>query len=102
MKHQSLITVDCLPTKENKLPLTICRKQMEVCHFRFLFAENKQKLPFCVSSLSFAEFRKQGRHHDMEMETRRHGNIETWTWTRRLEHGDMANGKQKKSPGDFP
>jgi hypothetical protein len=26
----------------NNFPFSVCRKQMEVCHFRFLFAANKQ------------------------------------------------------------
>jgi hypothetical protein len=32
-------------TKENELPfsVSVCSKQTEVCHFRFPFAENKQK-----------------------------------------------------------
>jgi hypothetical protein len=40
MKHQSLINVHHLPTKENKIPtfVSICTsKQMEVCRFRFPF-----------------------------------------------------------------
>jgi hypothetical protein len=46
LKQQSLITVYCLPTKENKLPFSVCSNQTEVCHFRFLFAVIKWKLPF--------------------------------------------------------
>jgi hypothetical protein len=42
-----------LPTKENELPLSIfvCSKEMDVCHFRFLFAANTRKSPFSVSSI---------------------------------------------------
>jgi hypothetical protein len=54
-----------LPTKENKLPfsISVCRKQMEVCRFRFSFAANKQKLLFSVSSV---------------LCLRNSGNMETW------------------------
>ncbi len=31
--------------------VSICRKQMEVCQFQFLFALNKHKLPFSISSV---------------------------------------------------
>jgi hypothetical protein len=50
LKQQSLITVDRLPTKENRLPflVSICSQQTEVCRFRFPFAANKQKLLFSV------------------------------------------------------
>jgi hypothetical protein len=46
----TLITVYRLPTKEKNLPFpfSVCRKQKEVCHRCFLFAANKQKLPFSV------------------------------------------------------
>ncbi len=39
LKHQSLINVHHLSTKENKIPssVSICSKQMEVCYFRFPF-----------------------------------------------------------------
>ncbi len=42
-----------LPTKENKLPFSVpvCSKQTEVCRFNFLFAANKRKSPFSVSSI---------------------------------------------------
>ncbi len=61
-----------LPTKETKylFSVSVCSKQMEVCHFRFPFAENKWKLPFSVSPI----FR-----------LRNSGNMETWTWR----HGGM-------------
>jgi hypothetical protein len=95
---------------------------MEVCHFRFPFAENKTKLPFSISSVSpITEFRKCGdmkiekwrhkhgdiekrRHGDMEawrygdMETWRNGDIETWTWR----HGDIKWKSANGSPVDFP
>ncbi len=50
---QSLYTVYCLPTKENKLPFTVpvYSKEKEVCRFHFPFATNKRKLPFSVSSI---------------------------------------------------
>jgi hypothetical protein len=37
---------------KNKLPfsVSVCSKQMKVCHFRFLFAANKRKLPISVIS----------------------------------------------------
>jgi hypothetical protein len=38
------ITVYHLPTKENKLLFSVCRKQMEVCCFRFLFAVKQMEV----------------------------------------------------------
>ncbi len=51
LTQQMSITVDHLPTKENKLPfsVSVCSKKTKVCHFRFTFAANKQKLSFSVS-----------------------------------------------------
>ncbi len=38
--------------EENELPLSDCKKQMNVCCFHFTFTTNKRKLPFfCVSSV---------------------------------------------------
>jgi hypothetical protein len=34
-----------------RFSLSVCRKQTEVCRFRFPFATNKRKLPFSVSSV---------------------------------------------------
>jgi GTPase SAR1 family protein len=42
-----------MPTKENKLLFSVCRKQTEVCHFHFQFEANKQKLPFSISSIFY-------------------------------------------------
>jgi hypothetical protein len=35
-----------LPTNEKKLPCSVCRKQTEVCRFRFPFAAKEHKFPF--------------------------------------------------------
>jgi hypothetical protein len=40
-----------LPTKENKFPFSVRRKQMESCRFNFPFEAKKLKLPFSVSSV---------------------------------------------------
>jgi hypothetical protein len=70
-------TVHRLPTKENKLPFSVCVKQTKVCRFHFAFAANKRKLPFSISSVfPLVEFRKHG---DMD--------VEIWTW--RHGRGDM-------------
>ncbi len=45
LKQQTSITVYRLWTKENQLQISICRKQTEVCRFRF------PKMPFSVSSI---------------------------------------------------
>ncbi len=37
LKEQTSIIVYSLPTKENKLPFSVCRKQTKVCHFRWRF-----------------------------------------------------------------
>ncbi len=52
LKQQSSITVYRFPSKDNKLPfsISVCSKQTGVCCFRFLFAANKWKLPFSISS----------------------------------------------------
>jgi hypothetical protein len=57
-----------------KIPfsVSVCSKHTEVFHFRLPFAENKWKLPFSISSVF--RLRKQG---DMNMETGRHGDMET-------------------------
>jgi hypothetical protein len=50
LKQQTSVTVYRLPTKENKLnrlPLSVCRKQTEVCRLRFQFSANEGK--FVVS-----------------------------------------------------
>jgi hypothetical protein len=47
LKQQTSITVYRLPTKENRLnrlPLSVCRKQTEVCRLPFPFSANKGKL----------------------------------------------------------
>ncbi len=81
---------------------------MEVCHFRFLFALNKRKLSFSISSVFHLR-----KHGDMDtwihgyMETWRHGYMETWihgymgTW--RHEHGYMGHqtDKRKRRPQRF-
>ncbi len=61
---------------------------MEVCRFRFLFAEIKGKL--IISDISIFRLRKHGememstwKHGDIDMETWKHGNMETWR------HGDI-------------
>jgi hypothetical protein len=75
-----------LPTKEDKHPfsVSIYSKQTEVCHFRFLFAENKRKLPFLLVQFSCL---------------RNSGNVETWTWR----HGsmDMVTSNRKRKPRQF-
>jgi hypothetical protein len=37
--------------QEKQTFVSICSKQIEVCRFRFPFAENRRKLPFSVSSV---------------------------------------------------
>ncbi len=81
---------------------SVCRKQREVCRFRFPFAENKRKLPFSVRS--FICLRNSGnvetwawRHEYME--TWRHGvmvtwrwrpgDMEIWTWRQQTENGSL-------------
>ncbi len=94
LKQQSSITICRLPTKKNKLPFSasVCRKQMEVCHFPLLIAANKRQ-PFSVTSVF--RLRNSGN-----METWRHGNIETWkhgnmeTWRHRYGEIDMETFKQ--------
>jgi hypothetical protein len=54
--------------------VSVCSKQTEVCGFHFLFAENKRKLPFSVSSVFLLHISV-----NMEMETWKHGEMETWT-----------------------
>jgi hypothetical protein len=46
-------TVYRLPTKENKLPcsISVYSKQIEVCHFHFLFAANKTEVTILSSFL---------------------------------------------------
>jgi hypothetical protein len=75
------MTVYRLPTKKNKLPffVSVCCKQTEVCHFRFL-AANKQKLP--LSFLPFHEIPELLYFGDIE--TWKHGEMETWR------HRDMG------------
>jgi hypothetical protein len=78
-------TIYNLLIKENKLPfsVSICRKQTEVCRFHFLFAANKRKLPFSVSS--FIHLRNSGnmetgetwKHGDLDIEAWKHGQMET-------------------------
>ncbi len=48
LKQQTSITVDRLPTKGNKLPISVsvCSEQMAVSRYRFPSAANKWKLPF--------------------------------------------------------
>jgi hypothetical protein len=43
LTQQTSITVYCLPTKENKLSFSVfcCRKQTEVCRFRFPYKYNE-------------------------------------------------------------
>ncbi len=50
MLKQLLSIASFLLTKENKLLFSfrLPVEQMEICHFRFQFAENKQKLPFSM------------------------------------------------------
>jgi hypothetical protein len=47
------INVYCLLAKESKLPFSVSvwSKQTKVCHFRLLFAVNKRKLLFSISSI---------------------------------------------------
>jgi hypothetical protein len=53
VKQQSSITVYRLPIEENKLsvPFRLQQTQTAFCRFHFLFAGNKKKLPFSVSSV---------------------------------------------------
>ncbi len=71
LEQQSSITVDHLPTKEDKFPFSVSvySKQTEVFRLFFPLAENKKKLPFSDGSVSVC------------------GNMETWKWR----HGD-TNG----------
>jgi hypothetical protein len=46
-----------------RFSVSVCRKETEVCHFRFLFAANKWKLQFSISSVFCL---------------RNAGNMETW------------------------
>ncbi len=77
------ITVFYLPLRKTKVPFSIfvCSKQMDVCCFHFLFAEDKRKLPFSISSIF--HWWNSGN-----VETWRHGNTGTW-W-----QGDMKTGRQ--------
>jgi hypothetical protein len=78
LKEKSLITVYCLPSKENKRPfsVSVCSKQAEVFRFRFPLVPH----PVC-------EIPETWRHGHRDMETLRHrdGDIETWR------HGDMGD-----------
>jgi hypothetical protein len=51
LKQQTLITVYHLPTKENKIPFSFCRKQMEGYSFHFPFAANKQNVSFSINTV---------------------------------------------------
>ncbi len=86
LEQQLSITFKHLLTKKNNLPFSvfISSKQTEVCHFHFLFAENKWKLPFSVSSFLVAEFLK-------------HGDMETWRWR----HGNMETGWHRDIAMEF-
>jgi hypothetical protein len=90
LKQQSLITVYCLPTREN-------------VHFPFPFAANKRKFVVSVLCLQktngscytpFVPFGEFWKHRDMEtwkngdMETWRNGDMETWR------NGDMEAWRQ--------
>jgi hypothetical protein len=81
-------------TKENKLlfSVSVCSKQTEVCHFRFPFAENKQKLPFSVSS-AVCGIPETRRHGGRDIEAWRYGNgvMETWR------NGDMGTVRYEGS-----
>jgi hypothetical protein len=74
--HQSSITITVyhLPTKANKHPLStsVCRKQMKVCRFHFIFAENKQKLPFYDSFIPVCGILETWGHGHRDMETWKH------------------------------
>ncbi len=49
----------------------------EVCCFRFMFAANKEKLPFSICRIpeTWRHGHGEGENNDMEMETWKHGNI---------------------------
>ncbi len=78
LKQKTSITVDRLPTEENKrlFSVFVCSKEIEVCHCCFPFAENKQKLPFFVSSVFYLW--NSGNMETCRVDTWRHGDIETW------------------------
>jgi hypothetical protein len=85
------VIVDCRLSFANQGKKTsVCSKQMEVCRFRFLFAENKGKL--IISAISILRLRKHG---DMEMDTWKHGDIDTETW----KHGNMETRRHQTENG---
>ncbi len=51
LTQQTLFTVCCLLTRENKLPFSIFCLQKTAKSLPFWFAANKQKLPFSISSI---------------------------------------------------
>ncbi len=55
LKQQLSIIIYSLSTKENKLlfSVSVCSKQTELCLFSFVFAANKRKLPFSISSVYY-------------------------------------------------
>ncbi len=63
-----LITIERLPFKENKLPISVsvCSKQMEVCRFCFGLQKTTEVAVFCLR-----------QHGDMDMETWRPLNVYT-------------------------
>jgi hypothetical protein len=86
-----------LAIKDFKLPFSVSigSNQRKVCHFCFLFAANKWKLPFSFSfvfCLQNSGNIDTNGHTDRDMETRRHGDGDIEKWRRRhetWEHAEM-------------
>ncbi len=89
LKQQSSITGYRLPSKVNKLPISIsiCSKKRKFAVFNFGFQQTNGSCRFPVVLFSFTEFRK---HRDMDMEI--------WTWR----HGIFKNLTENRSSGDSP
>ncbi len=93
LKQQSSITVNHLPTKENKrlCPVSVCSKQKKLCRSRLQKTDGSCRFP--LVPLSVCGIPKTWMHG--------HGDIVTWKWrhgdmeTRRHGHVESSNGKWK-------
>jgi hypothetical protein len=65
--------------------VSVFSKQTKFCHFRFLFAANKGKLPFCVSSDAICGIPETWRHGDMETWIYKDIDMSMETWKHRHE-----------------